>query len=388
MDQKKLPPDQENKNIRSEPMKNRETTLRTILLAIICLVLLTKAQAVVPAPDGGYPGFNTAEGQNSLFNLTTGSANTAVGWFSLFSNAEGSFNTATGAGALLFNTADRNTATGAAALLSNTIGIANTANGVRALLNNTEGHLNTANGVDALHYNTTGGSNTANGGAALYSNTTGSSNTAIGDTAGFYATTGNNNVYVGAGMQGVAGESNACYIASIFGQMSVNGISVLINSENKLGTLTSSKRFKEGIRPLDKASEALFALHPVAFHYKKEIDPAGMQQFGLVAEDVEIVNPDLVVRDKAAKPYSVRYDQVNAMLLNEFLKEHKRVAQHQNKIERQEARIAELESKLAIQQKSFVEQQKQIEAMTSDLQNVGTQIELMKLATKMVANEP
>ena len=123
----------------------------------------------------------------------------------------------------------------------------------------------------------------------------------------------------------LTGESNTCYIASIFGQTSASGIPVLINSDNKLGTTTSSKRFKEDIKPMDKTSETLFALNPVTFRYKKEIDSAGTSQFGLVAEDVEKMNPDLVVRDKEGKPYSVRYDQVNAMLLNEFLKEHRKV---------------------------------------------------------------
>jgi hypothetical protein len=353
-------------------MKAMDKTLQSLLVALgVYFGLGVVSQAVLPPPDGGYPGGNTAEGQNALFNLTSGSFNTAVGFLSLRSDTTGQVNTAVGAGALLANTADNNTAIGGGALLNNTTGGANTASGALALFSNTTGNANAAVGIEAL-----------------YQNTTGNGNTAIGNLAGFNQTTGSNNIYIGPNTGGVAGESNACYIASIWGQTAVDSVPVLINSGNKLGTLTSSKRFKEGIRPMDRASEALFALHPVAFHYKKEIDPAGMRQFGLVAEDVEIVNPDLIVRDKTAKPYSVRYDQVNAMLLNEFLKEHKRVAQHQNKIERQEARIAELESKLAIQQKSFVEQQKQIEAMTSDLQKVGTQIELMKLATKMVANEP
>ena len=158
------------------------------------------------------------------------------------------------------------------------------------------------------------------GNIALFGNTSGSSNVALGSEAGDNATTGSHNVYIGAGMIGVAAESNACYIASIFGQTSASGIPVLINANSKLGTATSSKRFKEDIKPMDKASEALLALKPVTFRYKKEIDPAGTPQFGLVAEDVEKVNPDLVVHDKQGKAYSVRYDQVNAMLLNEFLK--------------------------------------------------------------------
>ena len=158
------------------------------------------------------------------------------------------------------------------------------------------------------------------GNIALFGNTSGSSNVALGSEAGENATTGSHNVYIGAGMVGVAAESNACYIASIFGQTSASGIPVFINANSKLGTATSSKRFKKDIKPMDKASESLLRLKPVTFRYKMEIDPAGTPQFGLVAEDVEKVNPDLVVHDKQGKAYSVRYDQVNAMLLNEFLK--------------------------------------------------------------------
>jgi hypothetical protein len=160
--------------------------------------------------------------------------------------------------------------------------------------------------------------NTARGASALGQNTTGDNNTAIGALAGINQSTGSGNVYIGVGILGIAGESDACYIGSIFGQTSASGIPVVINSNNKLGTSTSSKRFKEEIKAMGKASEALPALKPVTFRYKKEVDPAGTSQFGLVAEDVEKVNPDLVVRDKEGKPYTVRYDQVNAMLLNEF----------------------------------------------------------------------
>jgi len=138
-----------------------------------------------------------------------------------------------------------------------------------------------------------------------------------------------------------------------------------VNSDHKLGTATSSKRFKENIKPMDKASEVLFSLKPVSFRYKNEIDPAGTPQLGLVAEDVEKVNPDLIVRDKEGKPYSVRYDAVNAMLLNEFLKEHKTVQD-------QGATIAELK--------------KQIEALTAGLQKVSAQLELSRPAPQTVLN--
>jgi hypothetical protein len=286
---------------------------------------LAKAQAISPAPDGGYPGGNTAEGQNALLSRTTGGFNTAIGFLSLRSDTTNSFNTAVGAGALLANTADENTATGAGALFSANTSGGNTADGAFALFSNTGGIHNTAIGAFALQNSTNGIDNTAIGLSALHFNTTGNSNTAIGAGAGFNQTTGGSNVYIGSGMGGVAGEIDACYIASIFGQTSTNGIPVLINSSNKLGTTTSSKRFKEEIKPMDRASETLLALKPVTFRYKKAIDPTRTSQFGLVAEEVEKVNADLVVRDKDGKPYSVRYDQVNAMLLNEFLKEHRKV---------------------------------------------------------------
>src|SRR5438309_2083910 len=175
----------------------------------------------------------------------------------------------------------RTPAVGWLALNTLDTGKLNTAIGAGTLIGNT------ANGVYALFYNLEGGDNTAIGIAALLSNTNGSNNVALGSGAGASATTGSNNVYVGAGMQGVAGESDACYIKSIFGQTSATGIPVLINSNNKLGTTMSSKRFKKEIRPMDKASDALLALKPVTFRYKEEIDPTGTTQFGLVAEQVE-----------------------------------------------------------------------------------------------------
>jgi hypothetical protein len=280
-------------------------------------------------------------------------------------------------------------------LLSNTIGIQNTANGDSALFSNTIGSLNTAIGEGALNSNSTGDYNTAIGDRALFGNTTGNGNVALGLLAGAQQTTGSNNVYIGYNLQGTAGESNACYIESIFGQTSVGGMSILINANHKLGTATSSKRFKEDIKPIDKASEALFALKPVAFRYKKEIDPAGTSQFRLVAEEVEKVNPDLVVRDKDGKPYSVRYDQVNAMLLNEFLKEHRKVEEQSRKVHEQEATIAELKkdfrATVARQQKEFdskiAYQQEQIEALSAGLQKVSAQLEVSKPAPQTVSNK-
>ena len=379
-----------------------------LLLARFAVPLAPKAFGVVPPPDGGYPNFTTAEGQKALENLTTGSGNTAIGWYSIFSDATGSFNTAVGAGALVLNNADANTATGAAALLLNTSGTENTANGVAALLQNDSGMQNTAVGASALNQNTTGSNNTAVGVnalldntegspnsafgwsalmsnatgnyntavgyAAVFSNTTGSLNTAVGDGALFsnsdggsntaigadagYNITGSGNIDIGNNVAGVAGESNtirigdnlppalgesACYIGGVFGQTAA-ATPVYVSLEGKLGTLTSSRRFKEEITPMNKASEALYALSPITFCYKKEIDPSCIKQFGLVAEDVEKVNPDLVVRDKEGKPYSVRYDAVNAMLLNEFLKEHRAFLKEQGKVDKLEKQVAALRS--------------------------------------------
>src|SRR6266487_2558317 len=248
-------------------------------------------------------GNNNAVGAYALANNISGNSNTANGYAALYRNTTGNSNTANGVDTLALNTTGGgNTANGSGALFSNATGIENTANGVDALTSNTIGVENTADGVDALVSNTTGSANTANGQQAFNNNTSGSGNVALGVAAGSNATTGDSNVYIGAGMIDVAGESNACYIASIFGQTSASGIPVLINASNKLGTTTSSKRFKEGIKPMDKASETILALKPVTFRYKKEIDPAGTSQFGLVAEEVEKVNPDLVVRDREGKP--------------------------------------------------------------------------------------
>jgi hypothetical protein len=378
-----------------------------ITFALVCFAPLQNTQAVVPAPDGGYPGGNTAEGQNALLSLSTGAYNTGLGFSSLSATTIGNFNTGIGAGTLLANTADENTATGAGALLSNTIGEDNTANGAFALFSNTEGEGNTATGIsalfsnttgslntaigrDALSDNTTGGFNTANGNNALVSNTTGSGNTANGEVALSNNTTGNSNTALGfAAGTGVTTANNvicigtlgvnvsdSCYIGNIFGQpVAIFGAApVLVDSDGKLGTVLSSRRFKHDIKPMDKASETLLVLKPVTFHYKS--DSKDTPQFGLIAEEVAEVNPDLVVRDKEGKPYTVRYDQVNAMLLNEFLKEHR-------KNEQQEATIIHLKQDF---QSKLAEQQKQIEALTNGLQKVSAQLELSKPAAQTVNN--
>jgi trimeric autotransporter adhesin len=438
-----------------------------ITLALLCFALVQTTQAVSPPPDGGYPGGNTAEGQNALFSLTTGTSNTANGYEALKANTTGINNTAVGAQALVNNTGHDNTANGYQALFKNTTGnwnIAigsdalhenttrhgNTAIGFQALFNNTGASWNTANGFQALFKNTTGDLNTAIGGEALFSNTTGdrnavlgfqalrqnttghfntaigevalqqntigSSNSAFGKSALYGNTTGNFNtasgaqalqnnttghfnVALGAGAgsgvitaddvicigRAVAGANvgGTCFIGNIRGvtTQNANALPVLIDGAGQLGTASSSKRFKHDIKPMGKASEGILALEPVTFHYKS--DSANIPQFGLIAEEVEKVDPDLVVRDGNGEIYTVRYDQVNAMLLNEFLKEHR-------KVEQQQATITELKSTVAQQQKGFdsklAKQEEQIEALAASLQKVSAQLELSKSAPQTVLN--
>lgn len=365
------------------------------LFVLATLSLCQLIPAVIPPPDGGYPGGNTAEGQNALLGLTTGGYNTAVGYFSLKSNSGNSFTTAVGAAALFANNADENTAVGAGALLSNTFGTNNTATGAfalfsnvgamggngssnsafgsQALFSNTDGAQNAAMGTLTLFSNTTGVFNTATGAFALLSNSTGNSNTAIGEEAlelnvagssntavGYFSlqanignlntaigsgagsslTTGDNNIDIGAGVFGNVGESNtirigdhlpeetgnsACYIGGIFSQSVdvTTASAVYVDVRGQLGMLLSSARFKRDIRSMDNASESILALKPVNFHYKN--DEKNTPCFGLLAEQVAKVNPDLVLPDSHGKPLTVRYDAVNAMLLNEFLKEHRKV---------------------------------------------------------------
>jgi hypothetical protein len=347
-------------------MKTRMSSV-LVTFSLVCVGLLRNAQAVTPPPDGGYPNKNTAEGQDALFSLRDGTSNTANGYaalkantngdrntangaLALFTNVTGSENTATGYAALFFNRGSGNTANGIGALHSNATGTNNTANGQRALYDNLSGSKNTANGSGALGNNTMGDNNTADGFQALGANTTGSFNIALGNNAGSGVSTADDVICIGAAGADV---SHSCYIGNIFNQSSPSGLAVFVNSDGKLGTLMSSRRFKEDIKPMDKASEAILGLQPVTFRYKKDFDPTGTAQFGLVAEDVAKVNPYLVVRDKEGKPYSVRYDQVNAMVLNEFLKEHREVQ--------------DLKGIVA-------EQQKQIETLTAGLQKVSAQL--------------
>ena len=277
---------------------------------------------------------------------------------------------------------------GSQTLVFNTTGDSNTATGYQALVFNTMGFANTAIGLQALFSNTTGGGNTAIGLGALGSNTTGSGNIALGRDAGLSVTTANNVISIGTVGANV---SNSCFIGEIFGATSSGGTAVFIDSDGKLGTTTSSRRFKDDIKPMHSASEVLFALKPVTFRYKKAIDPQGIPQFGLVAEEVEEVNPDLVVRDKEGKANTVRYEAVNAMLLNEFLKEHRTVQELKSTAAKQEATIAQQRKDF---QATIAQQQKEIQALTaslkeqaSQIQKVSAQLEVKKSAPRTVLND-
>jgi hypothetical protein len=278
-----------------------------------------------PAPSNG-GCCNTASGYAALYSNTTGVSNTASGYFALKYNTTGSYNTASGESALYSNTtADYNTASGVNALYSNTTGNDNTASGYNALYRNKTGLQNTASGSDALYANTTGDSNTASGYGALYHNTTGKYNIALGWEAGYNLTTGSNNIDIGN--QGVAadaafikigteGTQTETFIAGISGVGVSGGVPVVVGTGGQLGIASSSERFKTAITPMGSSTQKLDQLRPVMFQYKS--DPQGAMQYGLIAEEVAQVYPELVVHDHEGRILSVRYDELAPMLLNEL----------------------------------------------------------------------
>jgi hypothetical protein len=336
-----------------------------VAITLVCSVFSPRMQAVSPPPDGGYPDFTTAEGEDALSSLTTGAANTALGYHALFNNTSGGLNTATGDQALGKNTTGfGNVASGVNALLANTTGADNVAIGDDALLLSQTAGWNTAVGDSALFANTTGNYNAAIGNRALFNNKTGDRNTAIGFKSLENNTSGSFNIALGAGAgSGVstvddvicigravvgANVSGSCFIGNIRGvqTQNANALPVVIDGSGQLGTVASSERFKKDIAIMGQASEEILSLRPVTFHYKTDIKDT--PQFGLIAEEVAMVNPDLVVSDKDGKPYTVRYDAINAMLLNEFLKEHRTVQEQQKEID---ALRAELKEQRALIQK-------------------------------------
>ena len=347
--------------------------------------LVYNAFGVTP-PSGA--DFNDGFGAFALFSNSDGFSNNAFGNHALFQNIHGAANTAVGDLALQNNDitgnilGNINTAVGASALQANTDGDSNNAVGYGAMGNNTIGVQNNAMGVFALNSNIDGAANTAAGDSAYFDNVDGSFNTVVGWAAGGLVE-GSDNIYIGAtaGLPGGGSESDTirigdplvvldCYIAGITGATTAAGVPVLVDGTGKLGTLPSSKRFKTDIKPMDKASEVLFALNPVTFRYKKEIDAKGIPQFGLVAEEVEKVNPNLVARDRDNKVQAVRYEAVNAMLLNEFLKEHRTVQDLKATAEKQQTTIALQESQIKALTASLREQATQIQKVSAQLETI------------------
>jgi trimeric autotransporter adhesin len=374
--------------------------------------------------------FNTGIGAGALL-LTNGDP-------AVFDGIE---NTAVGAGALLTNsTGTDNNAVGAFALFNNTVGTFNNAVGHGALQANVDGIQNNAFGDAAMFVNTTGSFNTAIGDDALFDCTTGDSNVAVGDEAGTDLVDGSDNIYIGAGVQpgnpsesgfirigdnlssggigildggplanfvvignglntqGITigtligfgsvsignglqttGGASTCNIGGIYNQaFGPADMAVRIGSDNKLGTVVSSRRFKHDIQPMDTGSEAILALKPVTFHYNS--DTTNTPRVGFIAEDVAEVSPELVIPDKDGKPLSVRYEDINVMLLNEFLKEHK-------KVEEQQAAIAALNSTVAQQQKGMEVLTAQLKEQATQIQKVSAQVEVNKAAPQTVANK-
>lgn len=316
-------------NMRSNMFSLWAATLVAVVGAF--LALSPTVHAVTPAPDGGYPGNNTAEGTQALFNLTTGTNDTAIGFRALFHDTTGGWNTAEGSLALFFNTS----------------GNFNTAVGWRSLFNNLSGSSNIAIGYNA-------GSNLAGNNNIDIDN--------VGDSSDF------NTIRIGT-----EGLHHATFIAGINDTV-LTGTAVCVSSNGQIGECNpSSERFKHDIESMNKASETIFALRPVTFRYNRDLDPKEAPQFGLVAEEVEKIAPDLVRYDSKGKVNGVRYEAINAMLLNEFLKEHR-------KVEDQASRIAEQEKAIKMLTASVKDQAAQI-------QKVSAELTVMKARPQLVTNQ-
>jgi hypothetical protein len=301
---------------------------------------------------------NTAVGLAALSSNTIGHENTAVGAWTLNANTLGSNNVAVGQTALYVNTTGgNNTAVGAAALVANTDGTENTAVGKSALAANDGGSLNVALGALALSKNTAGESNTAVGHAALF-NVTGNGNIGVGVNAGTEVVGGSNNIDIGSPGAfadsgtiriGTSGIQFATFVAGIFNVTSSNGVPVLVNAAGQLGTASSSARFKEDIADIGDASSGLMRLRPVRFRYKHDIDPSGLEQYGLVAEEVATVYPGLVANDSDGHPYTVRYQFLAPMLLNEVQRQAREIARQREQIATLTARLEQVEATIAAQ---------------------------------------
>jgi uncharacterized coiled-coil protein SlyX len=395
------------RNSMNYPPSPRGFVLIPLILA--CFAFCQQAQSATDTPDPGSISLgNTADGQLALLSLTTGIYNSAFGFYAALSVSDASFDTAVGAGALLLDTAGTNTAVGAGALFSNSTGSDNNAFGTFALFNSTTGFFNNAHGREALFSNVDGSENNAFGDLALENNTSGASNTAIGDDAlrnlvdgsfnvavGDEAGTGlgasvNNCIAIGApGAGPFATFDNTCFIGSIFDEPvsdPATQVPVFVDQFNVVGVFnSSSRRIKHDIQPMDKTSETLYRLKPVTFKFNS--DWKGTTQYGLIAEEVAEVDPQLVVRGRDGEIMAVHYEQINNMLLNEFLKEHK-------KVEEQRTNITQLNSKMAEQAAIIAQQQKGMEVLTAQLkeqaaqiQKVSAQLEVSKPAAQTVVND-
>ena len=382
------------KNERKLSMKSRKIIFGTVLSVLVCFGLCQQVQSATDTPDpGSVPPGNTADGQLTLLSLTTGIYNSAFGFYAAASISDASFDTAVGAGALLADTAGTNTAVGAGALLSNSTGSDNNAFGTFALFSNIGGFFNNAVGRNSL-LNSDGDQNNAMGDDAMFNNTTGSFNTAIGDDALDANVDGNSNVAIGdeagtglgpsvsnciaigaPGAGPFATFDNTCFIGSIFGEpVSDPGsqTAVFVDTFNVVGIFNSSQRYKHDIQPMDKASETIYSLKPVTFKFNS--DWKGTTQYGLIAEEVEKVDPKLVTHAKDGETVSVHYEQINSMLLNEFLKEHKKV---QN-----------LEATVTQQAKGMEVLTAQLREQAAQIQKVSAQLEVNKPAPQVVTNKP
>ena len=354
-------------------------------LAFVCFGLSPVVRAVSPAPDGFYPGSNTAEGQDALFHFTNGGFNTAIGSHALYADTTASSNTAVGSFVMALHSSGNQNVTVGQGALANNSGSGNVAVGFKALRgggmpdapvnNQTAVDFNEALGYEALFYQIGSQYNSGFGWRALFNNRTGGSNTAMGHEAG-YNVTGNGNVDIGAGVEGVVGENNTTRIRNIGTTPLNTGRFVHVDANGKLGYVVSSERYKDDIKPMDKTSEALFALKPVTFRYKGDIDPSHAKMFGLIAEEVAEVNPDLVVRNAKGEVDTIRFDSLNAMLLNELLKENRK--------------LQRIEVIAAQQKKDFeatiAQREKQIKSLTASLRDQATQIQ--KVCARLEASKP
>jgi Chaperone of endosialidase len=381
-------------------MNTKSHSVRVIILsAFIALVArgTVAAQSNTAFGSGAFASpsasvqYDSAFGLNALNSPTSGNANTAVGAGALYLNTTGNDNTASGVNALQANTTgNNNTANGFEALLRNSTGLDNTADGSSALLNNKTGNNNTATGNGALFsnigsgntaaggqaliYNNTGEYNTAVGLNALYRNTTGQWNTALGTNAGSFLTTGVFNIDIANG--GAAGDSHtirigtqgthqATFVAGIFGS-SVSGDAVVVNDAGQLGVVMSSARYKRDIREMGNKSADLMKLRPVTFRYKN--DPQGTRQYGLVAEEVGSIYPELVSRGSDGQIQTVHYLSLVPMLLNEL---QKQARENQQQAEQLQLRVRENQRQAA----QLTRQAQQMEALTAKLRSIEASVQ-------------